>query len=328
MSESPTLTVPTAFNDISQLAEGLADRVDDERLMLYGPEPVEDNIWVRFAVLLMDQSIALEGVGRAVASIDGGDERPDVARFDIVLDNLQLEGTSEVVYERILMIRSQAFSEGPGTGEVGVEEIERAERSAKASSDFADEPTAVAEDGYESEYETSKGNVGAEDWSDEPAAFTEVGTSDIEEPDDDAWIATNEVDLADVDSVPPSAPPPNAVSRPPGFKVAIHVADGVLSRPSRHASWTPRLEPGAAPRPNSGLFAFSGGLPVPSHAPRPDIDPSMRVKPAPRPVSERPPANASGAAPGGDDYAEISEYEEAAYEPDDTRVDVESPDER
>src|SRR5687768_8809072 len=100
-----TLTVPTTFGDVAELAAGMVDRVDEERLMLYGPGPFEDGTWVRFSVLLADESPALEGVGRAVASIDGGDERPDSARFDIVLDSLQLDGYGGEVYERILMMR-------------------------------------------------------------------------------------------------------------------------------------------------------------------------------------------------------------------------------
>ena len=46
------LTVPTNFGDVAELAAGLVDRVDEERLMLYGPGPFEDGTWVRFSVLL------------------------------------------------------------------------------------------------------------------------------------------------------------------------------------------------------------------------------------------------------------------------------------
>ena len=59
------LTVPTHFGDISELSAGLADRVDEERLILYGPTAYEEGATVGFAVLLMDGSPALEGVGRS-----------------------------------------------------------------------------------------------------------------------------------------------------------------------------------------------------------------------------------------------------------------------
>ncbi|MEM9192148.1 MAG: hypothetical protein AAGF12_23450 [Myxococcota bacterium] len=79
MSED-TLTVPTAFADISQLAEGLTGRVEPGKLMLYGPDPFEDGTTIRFALTLIDGSSALEGTGIAVQSVDGGEERPEVAR--------------------------------------------------------------------------------------------------------------------------------------------------------------------------------------------------------------------------------------------------------
>ncbi|MBW2460625.1 MAG: hypothetical protein JRH11_03185 [Deltaproteobacteria bacterium] len=168
MSETPTLTVPTAFNDISQLAEGMSDRVDDERLMLYGPDAVEENSWLRFAILLMDQSIALEGVGRAVASIDGGAERPEVARYDIVLDNLQLEGMSEVVYERMLAYRAGAF-DGPATGEVSAEAVAATEAAA-AEAPANDEAFGEGE-------EESTTVAGADEYADHVAA------SEVQDPE-------------------------------------------------------------------------------------------------------------------------------------------------
>jgi len=129
MSEFP-LNVPTAFADVAQLAEGLADRVDDERIMLYGPEPIPDGSTVRFEVLLGDQEPALVGTGQAIASIDGGDERPAVARYDIVLENLAFEGSSEAVYERMLAARSPEYAASRPTGQVAVGEEEFGEEIA------------------------------------------------------------------------------------------------------------------------------------------------------------------------------------------------------
>jgi hypothetical protein len=318
MSETPALTVPTAFNDISQLAEGMSDRVDEERLMLYGPGPVDDNSWVRFSVLLMDQSIALEGIGRAVASIDGGEERPEVARFDIVLDNLQFEGTSEVVYERMLVYRSQAFADGPGTGEVSTEDLEAAEAAliddvANVDSDFPEDSTMVASaDEYAEHVQATVGEpalpdfaaeldapttVGAGRSDDEDApsygeyesatteseGFADVQTDDIASED---W-GTGEVDVSDIDEVvegdlPPSAPPPAPPQAPKGF--TLEAANGALTRPSRGATWTPNLALAPDPRAPSGLFPYAGGLPIPQTPPRPELDPSYRIKPAPRPV--------------------------------------------
>ncbi|MCA9581387.1 MAG: hypothetical protein KC416_06300, partial [Myxococcales bacterium] len=101
-----TLIIPTSFEDIASLAEGLRERVNEQYLMLYAEAPCEENEPVGFQVLLADQSVAFAGAGRAISSYDGGEERPPSARFDIVLDSLVFEGTSEVVYDRILMVRN------------------------------------------------------------------------------------------------------------------------------------------------------------------------------------------------------------------------------
>jgi hypothetical protein len=296
MSE-PVLTVPTAFPDIAQLSEGLADRVDEERIMLYGPDPVEDGVWVRFSVTLADQSVAIEGVGRAVASIDGGEERPDVARFDIVLDSLQLEGSSEVVYERILMVRSQAFGDQPATGEVSLDDVEEIEQQV---SEVVEEPAHEVEEVGEAAYQEVAGE--------EHPPYHEAQATDAEalpddyhadvvaEPDagdpyapaaDVQWAedGTDQVALSeDVESLPPSAPPPAPPTEPHGFVIPPVGQDGrVLLRPSREASWHPEAVPPPDAMASSGAFDYSGGLPIPAVPPRPPLDPSLRIEPAPRP---------------------------------------------
>lgn len=146
------LTVPTHFGDISELSSGLADRVDEERLILYGPTAYEEGATVGFSVLLVDGSPALEGIGRVTAAVDGGEERAPETRFDIVFDSLQLEGMSEVVYERIVMARASMVGEEPATGEVDIGELEEAAAAEAApeadahSADWeGDAATAVAD---------------------------------------------------------------------------------------------------------------------------------------------------------------------------------------
>jgi hypothetical protein len=103
---SEMLTVPTAFGDISDLTEGLADRVDGEQIILYGPTPYDEGAELDFSVLLLDGSPALEGRGRVEASVDGGEDRDPSTRFDIILGSLELGGVAEAVFERMLMARS------------------------------------------------------------------------------------------------------------------------------------------------------------------------------------------------------------------------------
>lgn len=113
------LIVPTHFTTTSEMAEGLAERVDEGRLMLYGPAAYPDGDWVQFTVLLADQAVGLNGVGRATASIDGGADRPDGARWDVVLDALSFDEASEPVYEAMLAARRPAVEDADVDVDVG-----------------------------------------------------------------------------------------------------------------------------------------------------------------------------------------------------------------
>ncbi|MBW1758055.1 MAG: hypothetical protein JRJ80_18070, partial [Deltaproteobacteria bacterium] len=111
---SQVLTVPTHFNDLGELSEGFLDRVEQDTLILYGPVAYEDGSEIEFVVLLADGSPALEGVGRVRAAVDGGADRVPETRYDVVVEALQLDGRSEVVFERLVLAR-QAVSDHPPT---------------------------------------------------------------------------------------------------------------------------------------------------------------------------------------------------------------------
>ena len=106
------LTVPTHFNDIGELSDGFLDRVEQDTLILYGPVAYEEGSTIEFAVLLADGTAALEGTGRIRAAVDGGDERVPETRYDVVVEALELDARSEVVFERLIMSR-QAVSDHP-----------------------------------------------------------------------------------------------------------------------------------------------------------------------------------------------------------------------
>lgn len=108
-----TLVVPTHYKDLAELAEGLAERVEADQLILFGPMPFDEDAELTFQVLLGDESIALEGRGRAAASVDGGDDRDQEYRYDIVIDSLDLNDRFMAVYDRILLMRN----DGPSTNE-------------------------------------------------------------------------------------------------------------------------------------------------------------------------------------------------------------------
>lgn len=133
------LTIPTPFNDFSELTENFAQRVDEERLMLPCSAAVPEGEWVQFSVLLGDGEVALAGIGRVQGAFDNGDEHPPEYRFDVVLDSLQFEGMHEVMFERLLMARSSILGAEPVTGEVSIAELEEADQSASLAEPSAEQ---------------------------------------------------------------------------------------------------------------------------------------------------------------------------------------------
>ena len=377
MSEA-TLMVPTAFSDISQLAEGLTGRVESDRLMLYGPEPYEPGTTVHFSLTLHDGGVAFEGTGRAIHSVDGGGERPEVARFDIILDSLEFAGSGQVVYDRILLelqgevgysdadahevvaasdytvddsefedaagsaavedvgLGVDAYAEAGDVGEAADVALAAVDQGTEAvdygDADLGIDVVAAADEASPVEVATAHGEewpaappdetygggdsgpatpdegYAASDWDatgDAGAASVEVslpdeaelaGFEDVRYGDSDLVDTTHEIDVSDavapdsslysdgtgsasaIDEAPPMPPAPK------GFDVELRVsARQVLSRPGLEPTWQPVLDEVEPPRPASGYFEFSGGLPAPAVPPRPDLDPSYRVDPAPRP---------------------------------------------
>ena len=100
---SEALTVHSHFEDVAELAAGLADRVEDGRVILYGPTNYEAGETIPFAILLVDGSTVIEGHGVVAASVDGGEDRDPGFRYDVVLTDLQMDARSEIMFARILM---------------------------------------------------------------------------------------------------------------------------------------------------------------------------------------------------------------------------------
>lgn len=363
MSES-VLTVPTGFTDIAQLAEGLTGRVEPDKLMLYGPEPYDPGTVIQFVLTLYDGSEALSGVGRAIQSVDGGDDRPEVARFDIILDSLEFSGMAQVVYDRILMVQQQAF-EGPTTGEVYVDDAVQASggyaqpeygtsddasgearaaydademhRASAPPVDFdGDGHTLIADDAYGVHVDATKESPSRTtppprpDWSESPhEAATAVGQHYDDAPAYEAALEpdTGDVDLESVESLQSEAPAGYVARRdPPAVPARVdHAArpqpGRTLSRPSRHIPFVPDEAHLDEARPETGYFHYSGGLPIPGNAPRPDLDPSLRVSPAPRPETTETSRAAPPAKPRRDYAADFEDELGDSH----TRVDVDMP---
>ena len=199
---SRKLRVLTSFGDVASLAEGFVERVDEGTLMLYAADSYEEGDSVEFEVLLEDNSAALTGRGVSAGSFDGGPERPNEARFDVVLNALEFDGAGAVVYDRILQIRS-----GLTTGETNVSDLE-------------------AGQGFDEEYEAQPTRIAPADVDVDVDLFandphTVVRSFDSAEAGAPAAHEENTVDVpwdapASVSSVRPAAPasvPP--ASEPP-----------------------------------------------------------------------------------------------------------------
>lgn len=175
---SQVLTVPTHFNDLGELSEGFLDRVEQDTLILYGPVAYEDGSEIEFVVLLADGSPALEGTGRVRAAVDGGADRVPETRYDVVVEALQLDGRSEVVFERLVLAREAvsdhppAEGDAPPTGEMDV---------VPADEDAPDTvpPEAIDEDD-EDEYDDEPATVIAA--VDAQAMMAEAEAASVSEP--------------------------------------------------------------------------------------------------------------------------------------------------
>ena len=318
------LTVPTHFGDLSELSSGLADRVDEERIILYGPQSYDEGAYVSFEVLLLDGTPALEGIGRVAAAVDGGEARAPETRFDIVFDTLQLEGRSEVVYERIVLARQSMLGDEPPTGEVDVRDLQDEEQDQDELGDIpieaeadipieAPEEAAYGEDDafHEEEYEQPAAE-GVDEMDEEledlvsfsdselppppddaeegdPAAYAEAAEQEVldEEYPEQATVVASIEEIEPMAERPSGAPPPSLPDAPQGFELPPPPQG--LTRPVFASSWWPTAEPRMEPRMSSGYFDHRGGLPIPQQPPRPDIDPTLRVSPAPRPGAQADP---------------------------------------
>lgn len=267
--DETSLEVPTSFSDVGQLAQGLSDRVKDGMLMLYGPTPVDEMTWVRFAVRLADESPALQGLGRAIRSVDGGTERPDLARFDIVLDSLQLEGTSQVVFETILMQSGEPHPQEHDAEEAdlldAIDVVDEAEPQAEAR-------TQVSAAAVQSPPGYAPGEL--------EALGAEVATGEV------VWRQGVPIEPPNLSGAPRADPVAEsaAIPAPPVSESKLPARQDVLTRPSLRQTWHPAAlapEPEILLETEQLVFPDAETLAVPAQPPSPDLDPALRVTRAP-----------------------------------------------
>jgi hypothetical protein len=269
-----SVTVQTDFRDLQQMAEGLVGRVHATHVILPAGDAVDEGEWAQWAIALYDGSAGLAGVGRCVTVVDNGAERESHQRFDVVLDSLQFDDHEQRVFEHILALH--------GTGGDVIEEVVDAESIRPHTHDHADH-------------------------SDHSDAFVDVspdftGSTRVHLNDNDA-LPEERTMLADDDELMPApgGEQNDVVPQRPAAQ-ASHVAVsygngyGNQSAAVAHAVHSMELpveeeheEPLSgeriAPRPvNGSVFAYTSGIPFPARPPRPELEPSLRVTPAPRPA--------------------------------------------
>lgn len=270
------LSVYTHFVDLSELAQGLMERVEPERLILYGPTSYSVGTVLGFAIFFGDGRVAVEGIGEVSASVDGGNERDPAARFDVVLDAVRFEKREQEEAFRELLRFRRAW--GASTEDEIFGEQEHPDRDVQSSMSTSG-TQAVA---------------GAEVLDASPARNRQPHVTPAGYEPRAEWPqpSTDEIDVGDVEdeeiSAVSSAPPPQAPARPdatpaPPFQYNM----GILERPMHAPSWWPQPQASPHPRASTGLFEYpSGRLPIPNIPPRP-AEEVHAVSPAPKPRNQR-----------------------------------------
>ncbi len=286
------VTVQTDFRDLEQMAQGLAGRVHATHVILPAGESVDEGAWAQFEIALQDGSAGLAGLGRCVTVVDNGDERLPHQRFDVVFDSLQFETHEQRIFEHILALHG-----------VGGRELEQL-----ADGDAESLPPTVAETtGSYVDVSTDFTGSQADAAAAEAEAEVEAAEAEAEESEDNdqtmvASAEELETMVTDYQSAPPApggeandvTPPVPAAAYTNGAygrgatAHAVQHAVQVQSSPSAHeeAFEEPLSGERIAPvRPVNGtVFAYTSGIPFPAKPPRPELEPSLRVTPAPRPT--------------------------------------------
>jgi hypothetical protein len=260
-----SVTVQTDFRDLQQMAEGLIGRVHATHVILPAGDAVDEGEWANWAIALYDGSAGLAGIGRCVTVVDNGDEREAHQRFDVVFDSLQFDDHEQRVFEHILALHGQ--------GGDAIEEVVDAESIRPQNTDHSDAFVDVS-----TEF-TGNNRVQLNDNDELPNELTMVASDDELLPSIPVAPGGEENDV-----VPARPQVTHAISYGSSYgNQTAAVAHAVQTMEDQQEE--PLSGERIAPRPvNGAVFAYSNGIPFPAKPPRPDLAPSLRVTPAPRPA--------------------------------------------
>lgn len=299
------VTVQTDFRDLEQMAEGLAGRVHATHVILPAGDAVDEGEWAQFEIALHDGSAGLAGIGRCVTVVDNGDERAAHQRFDVVFDSLQFDTHEQQVFEHILALHGTGGQQLEEVSDLDAESLppqtnEDTGSFVDVSTEFTgSQPVLVSPESIEPE--------AVEHLSLDPVAGVPHDDNDDDENADKTMVATVdelEATVSDAESVHMhpggedndvvphahlAAPArtsngsSNGASYGHARTSAAHAVQPLLDEAFEEPLSGERIAP--APRPvNGASFAYTNGIPFPAKPPRPELEPSLRVTPAPRPA--------------------------------------------
>jgi hypothetical protein len=287
--------VSTSFGDVAELGQGYINRADGERILVPLANAPEVGEGVRFIVHLIDGTPAFAGAGRCVQVSDQGPEAGG-ERYETLLDSLAFDERSQPVYDYIVAVRQAVYAAGgPQAEAVAAEQaaadVQAAEEGALDAPGDSGEALIEEQAAYVASYEETVEAGVASDALEEP-----LGEPDAISGAQEALVASGSMPAPErLASVRPSRPaPPIAYVEeepapmlidPAAYKLGP-ISRGMLQRAAVDVHWQPDApQPPQASR-KSGLFRYPvGTLPVPAAPPRPELDPTLRVKPAPSPTT-------------------------------------------
>ena len=282
------VSVQTDFLDLEQMAQGLVGRVQANYVILPTGDAVDEGEWAQFEITLHDGSAGLAGVGRCVTLVDNGDERGAHQRYEVVLDSLQFDDHEQQVFHHVLALH--------GIQPDGVEEAEAVDaESLPAAAGDAD-----VHDGDYVDVSEFTGPHSVQHASEAPEEPTLMAS------DDEIVAALSNPAVmrpapgGEANDVVPQQPTRAGVGGSGsggsggGGGVGGGSAGGGYVRGGAAHALHPLIEEAreeplsgeriAPTRSTGGAFAYANGIPFPSKPPRPELDASMRVTPAPRPA--------------------------------------------
>lgn len=279
------LDIPTGCSNIVELATDFAERADPAQFILPCAAPANPGDRIQFRILYADGSAALSGVGSCAEVYDHQEEDyPPEYRFDLVLQGLEFDRSSQVLFERILLSRDGGG--GPATGEISTDGIDFADSEELSADEFA------AQSQPSERFDAPPGFADPGQWDDSTQALSadSLGTDLLGESLESE--STMAISFERVASRPQSRPP--AAYREPQRPVRPKLPKGqlpdplrqaeLITRPKISAAWEPEVEPREqARRPMSPEFNYHGPLPTPASPPRPQMPEDLVIAPAPKP---------------------------------------------